>query len=81
MEEVRLFENNGAKLTDGSTESYVDVESLYFTCAVNQKAKPITKDDLVDFVAYNEFESDSALIQMIGIDEFWNKYGKPVTKK
>lgn len=43
MEELRLFENNGAKLTDGGTESDFDIEELYFTGAVNQTATPITK--------------------------------------
>lgn len=88
MEELRLFENNGVKLTDGSTESdvdiedlYVDIEELYFTGAVNQTATPITKKDLKDFVEIHDYDSIGAVIKMIGIDEFWHKYGKPVTKK
>lgn len=86
-EERRIFSKNGVKLAAGYDEDEIyddcDCDILEFTTAVNREATPITKENLKVFVKYrvDDYDEIGALIKLIGIDEFWNKYGKPVLEE
>lgn len=47
----------------------------------NFPPEPITKSELKNIVTNHMFGLDSQIIDFIGVDEFWNKYGKPVPDK
>lgn len=47
----------------------------------NFPPEPITKSELKNIVTNHMFGLDSQIIDFIGVDEFWNKYGKPVPEK
>lgn len=76
MTEERIFENNGIKLVE-KFGTYVFAEEI---CSL---PVAITKKELINFVFKGLDTGDQAamIISMIGIDEFWDKYSKPVPVK
>jgi hypothetical protein len=88
-EEKRIFSKNGVKLVadfaDNEDTTYEDYDSdiLEFTQAVDKEPTPLTKSNLEAFMNYriNEYSDTGLLIKLIGVDEFWNKYGEPVLEE
>lgn len=87
-EEKRIFSKNGVKLVadfDDEDDIYEDYDSdiLEFTQSADKEPTPLTKSNLKAFMNYriNEYSDTGLLIKLIGVNEFWNKYGKVVSDK
>lgn len=86
-DERRVFSKNGVRLVANFGEDEVsiyddyDSDILEFTQSVDKEPTPLTKANLIHFMSYriNEYSDTGLLLKLIGIDEFWDKYGKPVS--
>jgi hypothetical protein len=87
-EERRIFSKHGVKLVadledeDDVFEDY-DSDTLEFTQSVDKEPTPLTKSNLEAFMNYriDEYSDTGFLIKLIGVNDFWNKYGKVVSNK